>query len=222
MRLTLLARGGCVRPRGIPVPAKDALWRARDITRGRLGPKPAVPADDALPPIGVGSLSCCAAGSSACCLSTCRAVRAVDDAFCAAHAAMPVGWRITVVPSASIAPAMAPRNSAKGSPPELLKIKASDLVGQIAQPSRSGETPPFGERLPPLFRRRTLKVRTRIPAAPAPHGSGHQSGECLGRDRLEQRWEPGHNRLWGAGARSRHTAASGINARRVFSWAPAS
>ncbi len=100
--------------RGGPVAAKDAPWRARHIARVRPGPKPAAQANDALQPVEVGSLWCCAAESWLVAPSSCGAVRAMDYALCGAHAARPVGRRTAVVPAASIAQAMAPLNSATG------------------------------------------------------------------------------------------------------------
>jgi hypothetical protein len=96
------------------------------------------------------------------------------EAVCDAHAAKPVGRRTAFVRPASIARAVAPLKSAKGSPPERMKIKALDLVGQIAQPSRSGETPPSGDQFRLSFRPRTLKMRTGKPAEPAPFSAGHR------------------------------------------------
>src|SRR3712207_5550475 len=77
--------------RGGPVAAKDAPWRARHIARIRPGPKPAAQANDALQPVEVGSLWCCAAESWLVAPSSCGAVRAMDYAHCGAHAAWPVG-----------------------------------------------------------------------------------------------------------------------------------
>ncbi len=58
-----------------------------------------------------------------------------------------------------------------------------------------------GEESRPSFRPRTLKVGAQSGAEPGPLSAGHHHGECLGRDRLEQRREPGSNILCAPGDR---------------------
>jgi hypothetical protein len=71
-----------------------------------------------------------------------------------------------------------------------------NLFGKIRLPSTSGESAPFGERIPVSFRYCTIKVRAENNREPAPHGSGHWNGEWLEGGRLEQRWELDSNPLW--------------------------
>jgi hypothetical protein len=61
------------------------------------------------------------------------------------------------------------------------------LEGRIGLPSRSGESPAFGEDFHSSFGLRTIKVRTRMSARQVFPRGIDETGESYGRDRLEQR-----------------------------------
>ncbi len=65
------------------------------------------------------------------------------------------------------------------------KINGMHLVDWIGQVPRSGEKPRYRERFPPSFRHRSIKLRARTPAKPAPGSAGHQRRERFGEIRLE-------------------------------------
>ena len=75
----------------------------------------------------------------------------------------------------------------------------SDLVDWIGQVPRSGEKPSSGERFPPSSHAQSIKLRARTAVKPALQRGRHSHGEWFEKGRLEQRWEPGHNALWGGG-----------------------
>ena len=65
-------------------------------------------------------------------------------------------------------------------------INGLDLVGWIGQASSRGEKPPAGERCPPSFRLRSIKVCAKNLAEPTLRGAGHRSGEWFGTEGLER------------------------------------
>jgi hypothetical protein len=73
--------------------------------------------------------------------------------------------------------------------PRRAKLWTSEVIrleGQIGPPPSFGESPPYGERIPPSFRLSSIKVGARTAAKPAPERGLPWHREWLGRNRLEQ------------------------------------
>ena len=101
--------------------------------------------------------------------------------------AVPTGKRSSCEP--------APRNGRAA----CRKNNRMDLVEWTGRVPSSGEKRPSRERDPPSFRGRSIKLGVRTAAKPAAQRGRCPSRERSGEIRLEQRWQPGSNRLWSGG-----------------------
>ena len=162
--------------RGGPVAANDAPWRAHQIAGSAPGRSPRFRPTTPCRRSDSRSVRLVAG-----CLSRCRAVRAIGGHSLRRACGEACGAENRCRAASSDRPSNGAPEIRQGLATRTHEDQGIGPCWPNRPTLKVRRDPPSGERLPPSFRARILKVRTEIPAEPAPFSAGHRCGECCER-----------------------------------------